>query len=246
MKIVPVILSGGSGTRLWPLSRANSILSSCCPWSALSPCCRTRCAVLDGLGHRAAHPGVQRGAPLSRGRAVARAGRGATIHRAGACRPETPHRPSRWPQLQASPDALLLVLPADHVIRDIAAFQAAVRQAIPAAEAGKLVTFGIVPTGADDWIRVHQAGRGRPVAWRVCHRALYRKNPSPTVPEPSWPRGAYSWNSGMFLFKAGRFLEELRAHAPDIDDAAAASLNGRDHRSGFHPARPALVRSLPQ
>jgi mannose-1-phosphate guanylyltransferase/mannose-6-phosphate isomerase len=119
-----------------------------------------------------------------------------------------------------SDDALLLVLPADHVIRDLAAFQAAVVKAMPAARAGQLVTFGVVPTHAETGYGYIRKGRG----------------PGPVVPvaefveKPDMERagqfvasGEYLWNSGMFLFSARRYLDELAKHAPRIRDACGRS-----------------------
>ena len=124
--------------------------------------------------------------------------------------------------LQAAPDALLLVLPADHVIRDVPAFQAAVRAAVPAAQAGKLVTFGIVPTAPETGYGYIKQAAARPQRRRLRHRRASSRSPmlarGAAVPAEA---GGYCWNSGMFLFKASRYLEELRA--PRAGHRAAAA-----------------------
>jgi mannose-1-phosphate guanylyltransferase/mannose-6-phosphate isomerase len=114
------------------------------------------------------------------------------------------------------PEALLLVLPADHVIRDVAAFQAAVQVAAQAARAGHLVSFGVVahePETGYGYIR-----RGAPLAggWRI---ERFVEKPERARAEEFLASGEYYWNSGMFVFAARRILEELRRHAPDIATA---------------------------
>ncbi len=107
----------------------------------------------------------------------------------------------------------MLVLAADHVIADEDAFRAAVRNAMPYAEAGKLVTFGIVPdlpeTGYG-YIRRGEvsAGEQDTVAFEV---AQFVENRIWKPRRPMWRSGEYYWNSGMFLFRAGRYLEELKS-----------------------------------
>lgn len=109
-------------------------------------------------------------------------------------------------------DPLMLVLAADHVIADEDAFRAAVRNAMPYAEAGKLVTFGIVPdlpeTGYG-YIRRGEvsAGEQDAAAFEV---AQFVEKPNLETAQAYVASGEYYWNSGMFLFRAGRYLEELK------------------------------------
>ncbi|MDW8257962.1 MAG: mannose-1-phosphate guanylyltransferase/mannose-6-phosphate isomerase, partial [Gammaproteobacteria bacterium] len=109
--------------------------------------------------------------------------------------------------------ACLLVLPADHLIRDVPAFRSAVVAALPAAEQGKLVTFGIVPDRPETGYGYIRSGAGagavRPIVQFV------EKPPAERAAE-FLRSGEYFWNSGMFLFRAARYLEELQALAPDI------------------------------
>jgi mannose-1-phosphate guanylyltransferase/mannose-6-phosphate isomerase len=132
--------------------------------------------------------------------------------------------------MRAAPDALLLVLPADHVIRDVAAFQAAVLAAVPASQAGKLVTFGIVPTAPETgYGYIKQAGGQQPTGKPGGGAApieRFIEKPDAQRAESFLREGGYYWNSGMFLFRADRYLAELAQHAPDIAAAARAALDG--------------------
>jgi mannose-1-phosphate guanylyltransferase/mannose-6-phosphate isomerase len=117
-------------------------------------------------------------------------------------------------------DPLLLVLPSDHVIADTAAFRDAVREAMPAAEKGALVTFGIVPAGAETgygYIRA-EAGRG------VRKVAEFVEKPDAATAERYVASGDYAWNSGMFLFRASVFLAELGRLQPAMLAACRESL----------------------
>lgn len=122
---------------------------------------------------------------------------------------------------QDEDDPLLLVLAADHAIGDVAAFQTAIKAAVPYAQKGKLVTYGIVPQGPETgygYIRVgaelnnlgdNPEGKGFEVAEFV-------EKPDLATAKDYVSSGQFYWNSGMFLFKAGRYLDELRLHRPDI------------------------------
>lgn len=124
----------------------------------------------------------------------------------------------------------MLVLAADHVIADEDAFRAAVRNAMPYAEVGKLVTFGIVPdlpeTGYG-YIRRGEvsAGEQDTVAFEV---AQFVEKPNLETAQAYVASGEYYWNSGMFLFRAGRYLEELKKYRPDILDACEKAMSAVD------------------
>lgn len=125
--------------------------------------------------------------------------------------------------LMTDEDPLLLVLAADHVIQDKVAFTKAVSKALPLAEAGKLVTFGIVPiephTGYG-YIKKGDEGSGGFVVDEFIEK------PSSDVAQEYLDSGDYLWNSGMFMFKASRYLQELQKFRPDIFDACKASMDG--------------------
>ncbi|NBU24557.1 MAG: mannose-1-phosphate guanylyltransferase/mannose-6-phosphate isomerase [Gammaproteobacteria bacterium] len=236
--IIPVILSGGSGTRLWPLSREHfpkQLLPLAGGSETMLQATVARTAGLPGVGapvvvcndaHRfmvaeqlrqagvegariVLEPVGRNTAPaiaLAAHAALAAAGLGAD--RADDIGP------------------LLLVLPADHVVREGAAFRAAVRAALPAAEAGRLVTFGVVPEGPETgygYIRRAAQPIDPGAAGAVYPIDRFVEKPDLATAERFVASGEYYWNSGMFLFGARRYLRELEAQAPDIAAAAAAA-----------------------
>lgn len=114
-------------------------------------------------------------------------------------------------------DPLLLVLAADHVIENTAAFHQAVQNAIPFAEQGKLVTFGIVPTGPETGYGYIQRGSEfSSHAAPVFEVQRFVEKPDLQTALQYLETGEYYWNSGMFLFRAKRFLEEMATYRPDI------------------------------
>jgi mannose-1-phosphate guanylyltransferase/mannose-6-phosphate isomerase len=220
--LIPVLLSGGSGTRLWPLSREThpkqfqplvgeqSLLQA--TWRRLDGLAGAgrpivvaneehRFMVAEQLRQAGVTPSALLLEPVGRNTAPAIAAAALQAQSEGA-------------------DPLLLVLPSDHVIRDEAGFRAAVLAAKPAAEAGALVTFGIVPTGPETGYGYIQAAPGDGV------RAVARfvEKPDLATAEAYVAGGGYFWNSGMFLFRASRYLEELRRFAPDMVAAVRAAL----------------------
>ncbi|WP_329755175.1 mannose-1-phosphate guanylyltransferase/mannose-6-phosphate isomerase [Stenotrophomonas maltophilia] len=211
--IQPVILSGGSGTRLWPLSReaypkqflplAGELTMLQATWQRVAPLAARGPLVIANEEHRfvAAEQLQQVGAepaaiilePVGRNTAPAIAVAALEATRDGA-------------------DALLLVLPSDHVITDEATFRNAVQAAASAAEAGKLVTFGIVPTGPETGYGYIKAAGGQGL------RAVERFVEKPDLETATGyvSSGQYYWNSGMFLFKASRYLQELERFQPEM------------------------------
>ena len=216
-ELLPVILSGGSGTRLWPLSReaypkqflplAGELTMLQATWQRVAPIAGRAPLVVANEEHRfvAADQLHQVGArpqaillePVGRNTAPAIAVAALEAIRDGE-------------------DAVLLVLPSDHVVRDEAAFRNAVMQAVPAASAGKLVTFGIVPGGPETGYGYIKAATGTGV--RAVERFV--EKPDLATAQAYVASGEYFWNSGMFLFKASRYLDELQKLNPAILEAA--------------------------
>ena len=230
LPIVPVILSGGSGTRLWPLSREaypkqflplvgnDTMLQA--TWKRVASIAGKPPIVVANQEHRFmaaeqlrecdASPQALILEPIGRNTAPAIA-------------------IAALQALSTGEDALLLVLPSDHVVRNEPAFHAAVQQAAVAANAGKLVTFGIVPTAPETGYGYIKAVSGDGV--RAVERFV--EKPDLQTAEQYVASGEYYWNSGMFLFKASRYLAELEVLQPAILAACRAALDKANRDSDF-------------
>ena len=218
--IVPVILSGGSGTRLWPASRLDTpkqLLQLVDDHTMLR-------ATLDRVagisGHRSAVVVCSEVQASSCRHEMEAAG-----HGDGQVIIE-PEGRNTAPAVAAAavaldPGSVMLVMPADHVLRDHVAFAEAVATGAEAAVAGALVTFGVVPTHPATgygYIRVPPGSTGlSPVAEFV-------EKPDLPDAERFVSDGEHLWNSGMFMFTAGRYLDELARFEPAVAEAAAAAM----------------------
>jgi mannose-1-phosphate guanylyltransferase/mannose-6-phosphate isomerase len=229
--LLPVLLSGGSGTRLWPLSR-ESYPKQFLPLLTEHSLLQMTWLRLRGL------PGAQ--SPLVVANEAHRFVVAEQLRLAGA----TPSALILEPigrntapaiavaALQAMADGedpVLLVLPSDHAIADEAGFRAAVLSVLPAAEAGALVTFGIVPTAPEIGYGYIKAVLGEGV--RAVERFV--EKPDAATALRYLAEGGYYWNSGMFAFRASRYLEELAKTRPAIVAAARAALSGAKRDADF-------------
>jgi mannose-1-phosphate guanylyltransferase/mannose-6-phosphate isomerase len=222
-KLQPVLLSGGSGTRLWPLSREaypkqflpltgeDTMLQA--TWRRVAALADVAPIVVANEEHRflAAEQLRLVGVPAP-AIMLEPVGRNTPPAIAAAA-------------LQATADGddpLLLVLPSDHVVTNPEAFRAAVRVASAAAELGALVTFGIVPTAPETGFGYIQseAGAGGEGARKVLR---FVEKPDAATAQAYLDAGGYYWNSGMFLFRASRYLAELGRLRPDILEATRAA-----------------------
>lgn len=221
--VIPVVLSGGSGTRLWPLSRELR------PKQFL-PLVAEQTLFQETVGRTNGLAGVRpplvvcnhahRFLVAEQLRAMAVRAEAIVLEPAGrntapavavaallAARAEAKRAGS------AEADPLLLVLPADHVIVDRAAFVGAVQSAIPVAADGYLVTFGVVPdkpeTGYGYLLRGEDFG-----TWALLEKFV--EKPDFATAQGYVESGRYLWNSGMFLFSAAAFVRELGLHAPEV------------------------------
>ncbi len=125
-------------------------------------------------------------------------------------------------------EAVMLVMPSDHVINDVAAFRAAVDAALPLVADGWLATFGITPDGPETGYGYIK--RGDELAPGVARVERFVEKPDRATAEAYLTEGGYSWNGGIFLFSAGAYLDALRTHAPEILDAVTRSMDKAERR----------------
>lgn len=230
LPILPVILSGGSGTRLWPLSReaypkqflplVGDATMLQATWNRVAAIAGKDPIIVANQEHRFMAAEQLRECNVTPQALILEpVGRNTAPAIAIAA----------LQALATGEDALLLVLPSDHVVRDDAAFHAAVGQAAIAADAGKLVTFGIVPTAPETGYGYIKAQAG--VGVRGVDRFV--EKPDLATAEQYVASGEYYWNSGMFLFKASRYLQELEALQPAILAACRTALEKASRDSDF-------------
>lgn len=228
--LVPVVLSGGSGTRLWPYSTEDT------PKQFLS---FTGTSNLFQLTLERVRDRTKFAAPMVVG----------SLRHASLCERELhDHDDDSLLILEPcarntaaaiamaacaardryGPDAVLLVMPSDHVIEDVAAFHEAVTAGAAAAGAGRLVTFGIVPTDPQTGFGYIEAGSDLAGMKGVREVLRFVEKPDLQSATEMSADGRHLWNAGIFLFRADVFLEELAAHAPAIAAAATSAIdNGR-------------------
>ena len=232
MSIKPVILSGGSGTRLWPLSRTalpKQFIRFNDRDSLFQQALARASAVSDGAAPIVVSNADQRFLAAEQLREQ-RAG-GACILLEPAARNTAPAVAAAALQaLRSAPDAVLLVMASDHLIDDTAAFGRAVQAGLPHARDGAIVLFGIRPTRPDTgfgYIR-----RGAPLAGGYAVKQFLEK-PEAAVAEQYLRAGDTYWNSGMFLLSAQGYLDQLGRYRPDILAAVQAAFEARSEDLDF-------------
>jgi mannose-1-phosphate guanylyltransferase/mannose-6-phosphate isomerase len=247
--ITPVILSGGAGTRLWPLSR-ELYPKQLLPLTGARTMLQETVLRLQGLtagppvvvcneAHRFLvaeqlrqlhiEPRATLLEPFGRNTAPAIALAAHAALKGLAAPPEAPDPP-------------LLVLPADHVIRDLAAFHTAVRAALAAAEAGQLATFGIVASAPETGYGYIERGAPSGTAFRI---ARFIEKPDSERAREFVASGHYYWNSGMFLFGARRYLQELERFAPEMARICEQAFRGARADLDFLRIDPGLFEACP-
>ena len=240
---LPVILAGGFGTRLWPLSRElypkqflrlvgdNTLLQQTLlrarslrvgdPWVichqehrfVVAEQCRACGVDVDAIQLE----------PRSRSTAPATALAAFRARLGGA-------------------DPMLLVMPADHHVADEEGLRIAVGRAVPFAESGRIVVFGIHPSRPETGYGYIRAGRPATSDEDVAAVAAFTEKPARAVAEGYLAQGGWYWNSGMFLFRASVYLDELKAHRPDIHEACEAAIAEERSDLGFHRVGEAFER----
>ena len=230
----PVILAGGSGTRLWPLSRQRMPKQFLeLDGQAQGTMFQRTLARLDGLEHTAplvVSNGDHRFVVAEQLRLAKHKSRRIILE---------PMARNTAPAIALAAldviaegnDPVLLVLAADHYIQDEAAYREAIKVALGQAHEGRLVTFGITPTHAESGFGYIQCGD---VLGEGGHAiAGFKEKPSAELAKDYLAAGNYLWNSGMFMFRASRFLAELDRHRPDILAACRDALAASEQDSYF-------------
>ncbi|WNL43428.1 mannose-1-phosphate guanylyltransferase/mannose-6-phosphate isomerase [Halomonas sp. PAMB 3264] len=233
MMILPVILSGGSGSRLWPVSRehypkqflnlnqddvsllqetalrAQGLASSEAPLIVCNEEHRFLIAEqMQALGFKQSRILLE---PCGRNTAPALALAALLAS-------------------EQNPDADLLVMPADHVIQDNQAFADAIEKGLELSHQGQLVTFGITPSSAHTGYGYIKRGQALLQGFAV---EAFVEKPSQQIAQQYLESGDYVWNSGIFLCKAERFLQALAQHAPDILESCQAAFQTRTQDMDF-------------
>ncbi|ALH79856.1 mannose-1-phosphate guanylyltransferase [Sphingopyxis macrogoltabida] len=221
--IQPVILCGGAGTRLWPASRgarAKQFLDIVDDESLFA---QTLARV---AGPAFADPLVICGASHVETVREQAGGRAIRLLVESSARNTAPA--IALAVAASSPDALLLIMPSDHIIDDVPAFHAAIERGSQLARDGWIVTFGIAPDRPDTGFGYIASGMAIGNTGFAVERFV--EKPPLDVAKSMIAAGGYSWNAGIFLFRAGAMRDAMRVHCPDILAAAEDALaNGGDN-----------------
>jgi mannose-1-phosphate guanylyltransferase/mannose-6-phosphate isomerase len=236
--LTPVLLSGGVGSRLWPVSREahpKQFLPLAGELSMLQETLQrtlqleeTAPLVVCNEEHRFMVAEQLRQVDLKTGAMILEPeGRNTAPAVALAA----------LRAIESDPEALLLVLPADHVIQDVETFVAAVGKAVPRAQQGMLMTFGVVPSSPETGYGYIKCGAS--LDPELYELEQFVEKPDASTAQAYVESGSYLWNSGMFLLQAQTYLEELEKFQPQILDACKASMAGAEVDMDF-------VRPVPQ
>ncbi len=212
--ILPVIMAGGTGSRLWPLSRdlmPKQFLKLDGQQTMLQATV-ARLAGIDAVAPLVICNEEHRFIAAEQLRQISQLDHNIILEPVG--RNTAPAIAlAAMTAIKKGTDPLLLVLAADHVITNTAAFRAAVEQAALFATEDNLVTFGIVASAPETGYGYIKRGNAKGVGFAV---AQFVEKPNQTIASQYIQSGEYYWNSGMFMFKASVYLNELKQHRPDI------------------------------
>ena len=246
MKLYPVILSGGSGSRLWPLSREH-YPKPLLPLVSDNTLLQETACRLDGMPDLGDAVYV-----CNETHRFLLAEQVAQLGKTAATIILEPEGRNTAPALtlaalylvKQDPDAMMVVMPADHVMTEPQQFVAAVEQGSDNAEQGALVTFGIVPESPETgygYIK-RDAPIGSSGAYTV---ARFVEKPDQQKAEQYVSEGDYYWNSGIFLMRADRWLDEISQHRPDILKNCRAAMNKGIQDSDFFRVDKELFHECP-
>jgi mannose-1-phosphate guanylyltransferase / mannose-6-phosphate isomerase len=219
--VVPAILCGGSGTRLWPLSRAAQP-------KQFHPLVSERSMLAETVA-RAMHVPEAAAPVLIAGESMREivlqeAPAGARIVLEPTGKNTAPAAAlAAWAALEQSPEAIVLMLPSDHHVGDDAAFAAAMADGLTLAREGHIVTFGIEPDGPNTGYGYITAGAPLSVGFKV---AKFEEKPLREKAEALIAAGGATWNAGIYMFGAQLYLDELKRLAPGMADAVEAAWRG--------------------
>lgn len=245
--IVPVVLSGGSGSRLWPLSRElypKQFLALTGDQSLVQQTVRR----LEGLPALSAPIVVcneeHRFLVAEQLRQVEHAPSAIVLEPEG--RNTAPAIAlAALQSMVGGEDPVLLVLPADHLIRDVPALHTAINTALRVAQEGDLVTFGVVPETAETGYGYIRASEALYDETQVCQVLEFVEKPDTDTAQRYVESGEYVWNSGMFAFRASRYLEALERWAPEMMTACRRAFEAREVDRDFVRPDPDEFRASP-
>lgn len=244
--IVPIILSGGSGTRLWPASRESLPKQF---WPLLS-----ERSMIEETARRAMGEGFA--APIVVCNQEHRFLVAEHMRRAGANRARIVLEPvgrNSAPAITAAallvadeaPDAVVWMMAADAAIRDLAALHAALAVAAAAARAGSIVTFGMRPTAPETGYGYIEAGAPLACTAGAYEVASFIEKPNAAKAASLAASGRHLWNSGMFVFTAATLLEEMERHCPEVLRAVRAAVSDCTQDLDFIRLAPEAFKSCP-
>lgn len=240
MNLQPVILCGGSGTRLWPLSREQypkQLLALAGEETLLQATARRVDRSLATAGRKVLAAIVVANEDYrfltAEQLRLAGAMPGAIVLEPAGRNTAPALTLAALVALQAGDDPVLVVMPADHVITDTHAFRAAVAHAASRAESGKVVTFGMKPTHSETGYGYIQAGSVLPGEDGAREMNAFTEKPDSATARRYVASGEYFWNSGIFVLRASVWLEQLGATRPDIVSACRAAFAARSPDGDF-------------
>lgn len=233
-QITPVILSGGSGTRLWPLSTAQKPKQFLNLFGPLSMFQLTLQRCTDETVYRkpiivgsSGHIEIMQNQMQEVG-----ATPGAIILE--PCARNTAPAIALAALAAENPSDLMLVMPSDHMIKNITAFQKAVQASIPVAQSGWLVTFGIEPSGPATGYGYIQQGAAIVGSTRSFSARKFVEKPNQENAEKMLADGGYHWNAGIFLFRADGYLAAMGKYAPEMLAACRSAMDSKRIESVLH------------